>query len=341
MLAACTLFSDLILVDEQTGEILHTIEGAGWECCLSKCGRWVLCFCLEESSLKLYDTISGAFMRATYGSNKSNGDLRRGCFADDNRRIICAGQHFVEMLDLWSDTVIWHTALSVWYTSTLITSGDGKLLAVEGSTDTVHIMSARDGLILAELAKGLNFRGVTFANSGLELVMVYQAHLRVVCTQTWEDLRCMPLDKRYSEAFVVSPCSKWFVGMNRYNKVCLIDLTTGVLRPLQDQSCHDCKINCLCPLQSVVTFICFTADGKGIVTGHRNGYYKLWDAQTGVMIVEKDLECTVTSVDCSVNTALQDLLLAFAMSQHERLGADSAAAILNTNTVELVLECVM
>lgn len=341
MLAVCTLFSDLILMNEETGVILHTIEGAGWEGNLSKCGRWVMCFNLEESCLKLFDTISGEFVRSTQGSCTNGGSLRRGCFSDDNRHIICAGQRFVEMLDLWSDTVLWHTDLDVWYMATLITSGDGRLVALEGDTDTVYVMNAHDGLIQAKIYKNREFRGATFANNGLELVMIYKVHIRVFCTRTWKQIRKLQVDQRYSEAFVITPCSKSFIGTNQFNKISLVDLTTGRMLLLQDQPCLHCENHCTHPLQSVVTFVCFTSDGKGVVTGHRNGHYKLWDAQTGVMIMDKDVGCTVTSVHCSVDTALEDLLLAFAMGQHERLGKGSAVAVLCTNAVDLVLERVV
>jgi WD40 repeat protein len=339
MLALCTLFSDLVILNEKTGVVLHTVTNAGWECNFSTCGRWVMCFNLEHSCLNIVDTISGQITRSTSGSRTViKGSLRRGCFGDDKQSIICAGQRFVERLDLWSDTVLWHINMDAWYVATLITSGDGRLIALEGSTDQLHIIDASDGHTKSRIPKKKYFRGVTFTNNGLQLVILYKKHLDMFCTHTWARIRHLPVDERFSEAFLVSTRS--FVMLNKSNQIAGIDLTTGKQLPINDRSCHRCGNLCTCPSQSVVNAICTTADRTGIVTGHRDGHFKLWDAQTGVMLLDKDVGCTVTSVQCSVDTACDEVLLAFAMGQHERLGENSVVGVLNTNEVDLVLELV-
>jgi WD40 repeat protein len=336
MLAVCTLFSDLILVNEETGVILNTVEDAGWECNFSSCGRWVMCFNLEQSCLKLIDTISGQVERTIHGSGTNGGYLRRGCFSDDGKRIICAGQRFVEMTDMWTDTVCWHTPLDVWYMASLVTSGDGRFIAVEGA-EQVIIVNAFDGLIQAEILKKTNFSGTTFANDGRELAMIHVDHLDIICTRTWTHIRSFVVDRLYSHVFDISPCSKSLVVMNKFNKVSLMDLAIGDLLPLCDRPCSQCVNRCRCPQGSVVNAICFTADNNAVVTGHRDGNFKLWDAKTGVMLLCKDMGCSVTSVKCSVDTARDELCLAFTMCQHERIGAMSAASVLSTNEVDMVL----
>jgi WD40 repeat protein len=337
MLAVCTIYSDLFLVNEDTGEILFTIADAGWECRISNDGRWVMCFNLEESCLKLIDTISGQIVHTVRESRANGGSLRRGCFSDDDTRILMAGQRFVEMTDLWTNTVFWHTDLPIWYMASLVTSGDGLFIAVEGGTEAVIVLDAFDGLIQTEIPKKMNFSGTTFANDGRELVMIHVDHLDIICTRTWTHIRSFVVDRRYSHAFDISPCSKSLVVMNKFNKVSLMDLAIGDLLPLCDRPCSQCENRCMCPQGSVVNAICFTADSKAVVTGHRDGHYRLWDARSGVMLAEKDLCCGVSSVQCSVGNARDELCLAFAMCQHERLGASSAAAILSMDELQLIL----
>jgi WD40 repeat protein len=339
MIAICTIYSDLFLVHEKTGEILFTIENAGWECHISSDGRWVMCFFLEESCLNIIDTIDGQVVRTIRVSDTGKMPLRRGCFSDDGQKLICVGPRFVEMVDMWTDTVFWHTTVDAWYTVSLITSRGSKFIAVE-DWDRVYVLNAFDGLIQTKLLKNRCFRGISFANNGLELVMIFMDHIEVLCTDTWTRIRLLPVVQRYSEAFDISPCSKTFVVMNEYNKVSLVDLTTGTVVSLQDPVCGLCTTRCTCPIGSVVNCISFTPDGTGIVTGHRNGHYKLWDTHTGAMLADRDIGCTVACVQCSVDTACDELMLAFAMGNHERLGAESVVASLSTNDVDLVLEYV-
>jgi len=122
---------------------------------------------------------------------------------------------------------------------------------------------------------------------------------------------------------------------------------------------HDCKGLCTCELDEEEEFreytdpfcevdghsrevrsVCFSPDGRTLVSGSEDETCKFWDVATGELIWEMADCGTVWSVAFGRDWQRDQRCVAFAMGHHERLGGGSRVQGLDEGVVRMVLEAV-
>ena len=122
---------------------------------------------------------------------------------------------------------------------------------------------------------------------------------------------------------------------------------------------HDCKGLCSCELDeegefreycdpycvvdghsSEVRSVCFSPDGRILVSGSEDETCKFWDVSTGKLVWQMNDCDTVWSVAFGRDWERDQRCVAFAMGLHERLGGGSRVQELDEGVVRMVLEAV-
>ena len=122
---------------------------------------------------------------------------------------------------------------------------------------------------------------------------------------------------------------------------------------------HDCLDRCTCELDEEGEFrefddphcevvghrrevrsVCFSPDGRTLVSGSEDESCKFWNVATGELLWTLEGADIVWSVAFGRDWARDQRWVAFSMGHHERLGAGSRVRSLDEGVVRMVLEAV-